>query len=240
MKTMVDDDFDLRSLADYLHLEVGQVARLVERGNIPGRRVANGWRFSRPEIHLWLEQRIGVSDIGELARLEGALERATDTAAEPFLSLAELLPLEAIQVPLAARTRSSVISSMVDVAARTNWLWDTAKMVEAVRRREEIYPTALDNGVALMHPRRPHPSILARPFIALGINECGIPFGSSRGALTDVFFLISSMTDRGHLHSLARLSRLLATPAVLDELRRAKDPQSAHAVIATREQALLG
>ena len=27
-------------------------------------------------------------------------------------------------------------------------------MTEAIRNREELYPTAMDNGVALLHPRR--------------------------------------------------------------------------------------
>ncbi len=237
---MADDDFDLDRLAVFLHIDRAHVLRLAERGKLPARRVGGEWRFSRSEIHHWLEERIGTSDATELERMEGVLERLVQTDDEQLLSLDELLPLEAVQVPLGARTRNSVITNMVDVAARTGWLWDPPKMVEAVRGREELYPTAMDNGVALMHPRRPQPSILGRPFIALGVNECGVPFGSSRGALTDIFFLICSTNDRGHLHTLARLSRVLAIPAVLDELRASRDAHSAHEVIARGERTLLG
>ena len=79
---------------------------------------------------------------------------------------------------------------MVEVAARTGWLWDPEKVVEAVRQREEMHPTALDNGVALLHPRRPLPGILGQAFVALGVSSQGIPFGGSRSAMTDIFFLI--------------------------------------------------
>ena len=65
-----------------------------------------------------------------------------------------MLPVTAIEIPLSARTRNSVITSMVDVAARTGWLWDPGKMAEAVRSREDMFPTALETGVALLHPRR--------------------------------------------------------------------------------------
>ncbi|HVA50801.1 MAG TPA: PTS sugar transporter subunit IIA [Pirellulales bacterium] len=216
------DDFDLNSLAAYLHLDAAQVARLVERGRIPGRRVSGQWRFSPSEIHHWLEQRIGLSDEHELQRVEGAMQAA---GGEPLqeLSLAEMLPPTAIQIPLAARTRNSVIDSMVDVAARTGWLWDPDQMAAAVRSREEMHPTALDNGVALLHPRRPLAAILEQAFLAFARTEAGIPFGSSRGTLTDMFFLICSTDDRGHLQTLARLSRLLSLPEFVGELRAAAD-----------------
>jgi len=37
---VADDDFDLDSLAAYLHLSTAQVARMADRGQIPGRRVS--------------------------------------------------------------------------------------------------------------------------------------------------------------------------------------------------------
>ncbi|HQU44414.1 MAG TPA: PTS sugar transporter subunit IIA, partial [Pirellulales bacterium] len=170
----------------------------------------------------WLEQRIGLSDEQELQRVEGAMQ-AAGVEPQQELSLAEMLPPTAIQVPLAARTRNSVIDSMVDVAARTGWLWDPDQMAAAVRGREEMHPTALDNGVALLHPRRPLAAILEQAYLTFARTEAGIPFGGSRGTLTDLFFLICSTDDRGHLQTLARLSRLLSLPEFVGELRAAAD-----------------
>ncbi|MBL8829798.1 MAG: PTS sugar transporter subunit IIA [Planctomycetaceae bacterium] len=237
---MSDGDFDLAGLADYLHLDLSIVSRLVERGKLPGRRVGGVWRFSRSEIHHWLENRIGESDAPELERIGGALERQVQSNEEPLLTLAQLLVPAAIEIPLTARTRNSVITSMVELAERTGWLWDPVAMAEAVRSREDMFSTALDNGVALLHPRRPMPMILAQPFLALGVNDSPIPFASSRGVMTDIFFLIQSMTDRGHLHTLARLSRLLSDPGFIDNLRHCPDPHAAHELVANREAALLG
>ncbi|HEY1603308.1 MAG TPA: PTS sugar transporter subunit IIA [Pirellulales bacterium] len=235
---MPDEDFDIESLANYLHLDAGQVAKLADRGKLPGRRVTGAWRFSAAEIHHWLEDRIGLSDAEELARVEVALDRSAATDEETSVSLAEMLPRSAIEIPLASRTRNSVISSMIEVAVRTGWLWDPDKMAEAVRSREDLYPTALENGVAMLHPRRPLASILDRPFLALGRTDRGIPFASRRGFLTDVFFLICSTDDRGHLRTLARLSRLLALPTFLPELRGAQNAIEVQQVIAAGEGAL--
>lgn len=235
---MAHDDFEIDSLAAYLHMEAGKVARLAERGQIPGRRLGGVWRFSRAEIHHWLEDRIGVSDEEELIRVESALDRAASAMSAPKVLLADMLPLEAIAIPLEARTKNSVITSMVDLAAQTGLLWDTTKMAEAVRAREELHPTALETGVALLHPRRPLPSILGQAFIALGRTDRGLPFGDSRGSLTDVFFLILSTDDRIHLWTLARLSRLIGSAEFLTALREAPHAVAAHELIAERERGL--
>ncbi len=232
---MSDDDFGIESLAAYLHIDPAQVARLAERGKLPGRRVAGQWRFSQAEIHHWLEDRMGVSSEGELEHMEGALDRIANRAGDSEISIAELMPLEAIAVPLDARTRGSVITSMVELAAQTGWLWDTTKMAEAVRAREELMPTAQENGIALLHPRRPLSGILAQPLIALGCTASGIPFGAPRGALTDLFFLILSTDDRGHLRALARLSRLLTHANTITDLRKSQSAKEAREILLSRE-----
>jgi PTS system nitrogen regulatory IIA component len=237
MAFMVDGDFSVESLAAYLHLRPEQVQRLADRGRLPGRRVGGQWRFSPAEIHRWLEDRIGVSEEAELARVEEAMQ-PTRAELEPALTASELLLPEAIQIPLAAKTRNSVIHEMCQVAARTGLLWDAEAMAAVVLAREEMHPTALDVGVALLHPRRPMPHLLAQAMLALGRCERGVPFGGSRGVLTDVFFLILSTDDRGHLRILARLSRMLSQPEFLEELRAAVDAEAALAAVRAAEARL--
>ncbi|MFV1966710.1 MAG: PTS sugar transporter subunit IIA [Pirellulaceae bacterium] len=236
--TSMHEDFDVESLATYLHLTPAQVVRLASREKLPGRKIGGQWRFSQAEIHHWLEKKIGVSDESELVQVEGVLERAENLAGAEVVLIAEWLTPEAIAVPLAARTRNSVITSMVQLAARTGMLWDEGKMADAVRAREELHPTALDNGVALLHPRRPMSSIVAEPVIALGRTYQGIPFGGRGGQLTDVFFLLCSLTDRDHLRALARLSRMIADAAFLTALRELETPAQVHDFIADAETTL--
>lgn len=231
---MADEDFDVDRLAVYLHLMPAAVLKLAERGKLPGRRVAGAWRFSAAEIHHWMEERIGLSDEEELANVEGALERHGGHADLEEISIAALLRPEAIAVPLLARTRSSVIHTMAELAAATNLLWDAEAMAAAVRAREAMHSTALDNGVALLHPRRPLANILAEAVLALGITPRAIPF-SNDGRLTDVFFLICSTSEHEHLRILARLSRVINDASFLAELRAAPDARGAYDLIAARD-----
>lgn len=230
------EDFDVERLAIHLHLRPDQIQRMAERGKLPGRRIAGQWRFSQAEMHHWWEARIGDSDTAGLAQMETVLQRY-GTEELPTISLTTMLFPEAIAIPLEARTRNSVITGMVRLAAGTGLLWDEAKMSEAVKAREDLHPTALDCGVALLHPRRPLSSILAEPLLAFGATANGIPFGGG-GSLTDLFFLICSCDERGHLRVLARLSRLVGNPLLLSALRVASTAAEVRALIQEYEQQL--
>lgn len=230
------EDFDVGHLAAFLHMTPDQVTRMVERGKLPGRRIQGEWRFSEAEIHHYMEQRIGDSNEDQLGHVEELLFR-NKLLSEPVGRIIDLCPLEAIGVPLNARTRGSVIRSMADLAANTGLLWDAPAMAEAVRQREELHPTALDCGVALLHPRRPQTSILAQSVIAVGICPAPIPF-SDQGHLTDVFFLLCSYDDRAHLKILARLSRLISVNDMLPQLRAAGSAAEVRAVLADAEDTI--
>ena len=91
------------------------------------------------------------------------------------VSIAEALHLETIRVPLRARTKGSVIDEMTQLAAQTGLLWDPKKMAEAIRSREQLQSTALDNRHGADHPRRPLASILAEPVLAVGSPPKGFP-----------------------------------------------------------------
>jgi PTS system nitrogen regulatory IIA component len=232
-----DEDFDIAALAAYLHMMPAQIARLADRGQLPGRRVGGQWRFSPPEITQWLEQRIGLSDDEALAAMESNLER-TDRAGAGEVNFAELLPLDAVAAPRPARTRTSVIDAMCRLAAATGALWDAAKMAQAVAAREDMASTALDNGVAMLHPRRPQISLLGQAVLALGVTAAGIPFGAAGGGLTDIFFLIAATNDHEHLRILARLSRITGDPALVSALRGAGDAPAARQLVLARDAAL--
>ena len=232
---MQNEDYDIDSLSKYLHIEKQKVEKLTNRGRIPGRRVDGQWRFSPQEIHHWLEQRLGVLDQDELAQVEGAMARQS-TALPEDSKISSLLSPETISIPFGGKTKTSVIQSMSELAASTGLLWDIEKMASAIREREEMQTTALESGVALLHPRRPLSSILGQPILALGVAGRGVPFGGN--SLTDVFWLICSTDETTHLKTLARLSRIISNADVLDEIRAAEDAQTAYDVVCAAEAAL--
>ena len=234
---MADGTLDVEQLAAYLHVAPQQVIKLAERGDLPGRKVSGSWRFSEAEVHTWLENRIGAGDGDQLQQVQAVVDRWSDSHSG-VIRLIDLLPVEAIEIPLAARTPKAVIRRMCELAENTGLLWDLTKMTEAVQAREELHPTALDCGVSLLHPRRPQGSILAGPLLALGVLGSALPFGNRGGYLTDVFFLICSTDDRVHLQVLAKLSRLLSSTNFLEEIHRVGGVNEARQLLERCEQEL--
>jgi PTS system nitrogen regulatory IIA component len=233
------EDLDVPRLAEYLHLTPDQVTKMAERGRLPGRRVGGQWRFSEAEIHHWLEDRIGASDSDELNKVQRVLDRAAGRSAgqEVDRPIHQLCTVDTIAIPLNARTRGSVIRSICELAAKSGLMWDAPAMAEAVRAREQMHPTALDCGVALLHPRRPQTTILADSVIAMAVCPTAIPFSDS-GHLTDIFFLICSYDDASHLRILAKLSRMIADGKMLSRIRHCKSPAEAWQCLRESEEAI--
>lgn len=233
---MPSQDFDLDELAAYLHLTPPQVEKLANRDDLPGRKVAGKWKFSKADVHHWLEHRIGVFDDSELQRVEGVLDRHGKH--EEPVRISDMLHESTIKIPITSRSPRKVITEICDVAMQAGYLWDEPKMIDAVLQRESMHSTALDNGVALLHPRRPLPAIISEGFLAMGRTYQGIPFGGSRGILTDVFFLIGSVDDPSHLRTLARLSRIINDSTVLSGIRSADHADEVLDLIRDREDAI--
>jgi len=233
---MSSEVMDLEQLAAYLHRDAREVAKLVNRGHLPGQRVGGHWRFHRVEINQWIESQMHAYTEKELT----ALENGGRHAAEPELLISAMLPEACTSVPLPARTRSSVLRELVRVAEQSWNVYDPDTVLEGVRQREALASTALGSGVAIPHPRRPLPeTVLGDHVLAFGRTASPIPFGAERGGLTDLFFLVCCRDDRTHLKTLARLSRLFLRPGFLDELRAAETGPEAWEVIAAAERDLV-
>lgn len=217
---------------DELSLQLGrdkrELEKLASRGRLPGRRVDGVWRFHPAEIRQWLEQEMRGYTTQELAAVEEFQRHGESSGRSP---LNGLLQLDTVQVPLEARTRRSVLESLLEVAGRTWQVWEPALLLAAILEREEVMSTAFENGVAIPHPRNPHPNALGASLVAYGRTLSGIPFGGPRRSLTDVFFLVLCRDSRTHLSVLARLGRLLQVPGFLDELRAAPDSASSYETI---------
>ena len=230
---MAHESFSLNDLAKQLGRDRRELEKLANRGRIPGRKVQGEWQFHSTEITHWLEQEMSSYSTSELERVEL-------TNPPPLLDadnlISSLMPEELIAVPLEARTKRSVLESLIEAAGRTWQIWEPATVLTAIQEREEAYPTAFDNGVAIPHPRNPTPDAVGEPLIAYGRTLSGIPFGAQNGTLTDIFFLVICSDASTHLSVLARLGRLMQLPDFVEQLREAPTPHDTRQVIIDAEK----
>lgn len=232
---MSHDWFSLDELAQHLGRDRREIEKLANRGRIPGRKVSGDWQFHPTEITHWLEQ-----EMREYTDKELALVEQTNRSQElnPLTPVSSLLTLETCQVPLQARTKRSVLETLIEVAGRTWQIWQPAVLLNAIQEREAVLSTAFDNGVAIPHPRNPLPEAMGQSLIAFGRTESGIPFGAPNRGLTDLFFLVLCRDSRTHLHVLARLGRLIQHPGFLDQLRATESSAAAYELIVNTEKQL--
>tara|TARA_R110002111_G_scaffold168038_1_gene233847 strand:+ start:122657 stop:123364 length:708 start_codon:yes stop_codon:yes gene_type:complete len=232
---MAHEPFSLNDLSKQLGRDRRELEKLANRGRIPGRKVKGEWQFHPTEITHWLEQEMRGYTTSELELVE---QTHSPSQLDSSSLISSLMPEELIEVPLNARTKRSVLESMIEVAGRTWQIWEPATVLSAVQQREEAYPTTFENGVAIPHPRTPIPDAVGEPVIAYGRTLSGIPFGAPDGSLTDIFFLVICTDASTHLSVLARLGRILQLPGFVDQLREASTPQQTRQVILEAEKTI--
>lgn len=225
---MSHETFTLDELARHLGRDRREIEKLVNRGRIPGRKVGGDWVFQQAEITQWLEREMREYSGPELAAVESQQQ---SVELDPDSPVGSVLSLETIEIPLQARTRRSVLESLVELAGQTWQIWEPAAVLKAVLEREEVMSTGFESGVAIPHPRNPLPDAIGQPVIAYGRTFSGIPFGAPRNVLTDVFILVLSRDSRTHLQLLARLGQMLQEPGFVEELRATDDPAETYRLI---------
>jgi nitrogen PTS system EIIA component len=234
---MESEVMDLAQLASYLQRDARELSKLANRGYLPGQKIGGEWRFATAEIHYWLETQLPAYTEAELSALETGASRGKGHT-QPLV--ASLLTEATMAVPLAAGTKASVLKELITVAEGSWQVYDPDAMLAAIRAREEMGSTALDNGVALPHPRRPLPdTVQGDALVAYGRTSRGIPFGAPGGGLSDIFFLVCCRDQTTHLRVLARLARLMLRPDFVESLRAAETAGETYQLIDAAERDLI-
>ena len=131
---------------------------------------------------------------------------------------------------LSGTTREQVLEELSGRLAADGAVPDAADLVARLIDRERLGCTGLGGGVAIPHCKLRN---LGAVVVALGTTAAPVEFGASDGIPISVVFLVASPADAPaeHLQTLARISRVLRTPGVVDGLKAASSREEAVAVL---------
>lgn len=216
--------FTLEELSKLLENAPQKLRKAIRQGKIASNRVKGELVFSLSDVILWLEDELNRANEQDVKDIEKVMARATESEEETLFE--ELLTPNLVTPLLPAKTKSSVLREMTKLAEGSGMLWDAREMEQKLKDREEQASTATKEGIAILHPQRPQPNIIAGDFLAVGKTPSGVPFGEDNGILTDVFFLLCCQTHENYLRHLSRLSRIVKTPDFLPMLRELDDSES--------------
>lgn len=148
------------------------------------------------------------------------------------MSLAALIPSEAILDGLESTSKESVLKEMVEALAAAGRVGPGAvdPMVEALLEREALGSTGIGRGIAVPHAK--HESVRGL-VAALGRSDKGIEFSALDGQpVYLVFLLLASKGSSGpHLEALARAAKLARDEHFHRFLRNARNSGELEAVL---------
>lgn len=236
---MPHEEMNEQQVAAYLHMDSREVHKLASREKIPCRKIGGKFVFYKGQVDHWVEQHMHTLCRDRLHSIEKGVSNHHGYDHEAMLVFS-LIPPGGLAAPLKAKTRDSAIRALVDLAGQAGMVYCRDELIQEIRHREELCSTAMVPGVALPHPRHPLPYDIAASFVVVGLTPSGIPFGSTDGSLTRVFFLICCKDERTHLHVLARLARMLHDPRAVEELAGADDVVELAEILLRLEEQTLG
>lgn len=227
---------DRDEAAQYLNLTPAEIEELISGRDIPFETRGDRTVFCRQDLDDWASQRILNSSGKRLDAFHAKSSRTLHGTEETDVLLPQLVRPSHVHAALSSKTKASVIRDMVTLAARTDWICDPADLTESLQAREDLCPTALPGGVALLHPRTRQPYQFEASFLALGRTVQPIHFSAPDGKPTTLFFLLCVADDSLHLRTLARLCYMAVKTDLLAQLRAAPDAAAMFDCLLAAEQ----
>lgn len=138
---------------------------------------------------------------------------------------------------LPGTTREDVLRELSARIGALGLVPDPDVLVDRLLEREKLGCTGLGNGIAIPHCKLADlPDVL----VAVATTAARIDFRAPDGIPVRVLFLVASpaFAAAAHLQALARISRLLRTPGVVEALREAHSVERIRDVLREAEAAL--
>jgi mannitol/fructose-specific phosphotransferase system IIA component (Ntr-type) len=229
----------LAEAAAYLHLPTADFEHLVKTTDVPSQRRGSRLVFLRGSLDVWASQRLLRLPPKHLEPYHQKTTRATREVFEHDALIPALLQPANIAPALASKTRKSVLRDLVALAYDSGRVGDAAELLASIEAREELCPTALPGGLALLHCRHHEEFRFDDSFLVLGRTIQPIHFGAPDGRPTRLFFLICCQDERIHLHALARLCMMGYKTDVIAQLFDAPDAAAMFDALLAAEQTVL-
>lgn len=190
-----------KELAEYLKLNEKTIIKMAQNKEIPGVKVGNQWRFHRSVIDAYLQQNIVGSSGQEMNRV---IYRQG-----PNIFISRLINPQAIELGAEIAQADAVLSRLVELAYKAKITKAPDKLLEELRRREEMLSTAVGNLIALPHPRHPGAELFLQEGIVIVRTNKALEFNAPDKKAVRLFIMICALDEAMHLKILAAVAKFL-------------------------------
>lgn len=147
------------------------------------------------------------------------------------MKIADLLQPAAVAADLAASTKAGVLIELTDLLVGVHPTLSRDQVLQVLNEREALGSTGIGAGVAIPHGKIRQ---LDAMLMCFGRHRAGVDFDSMDGSPAHLFFLLVAPEEAAgtHLKALARISKLLRSPGVNEQLLAAGDAAELFSLIA--------
>lgn len=152
------------------------------------------------------------------------------------MKISDLLNPAAIAGELQARGKNEALAELTDALRNVEGGFDRNEVLKVLQERERLGSTGIGEGVAIPHGKLRN---IDRLLVSFGRSRQGVDFDSMDGRPAHLFFMLLAPEDSVgiHLKTLARISKLLKSPAVRQRLLEAP-AENLHRIIVEEEEKL--
>jgi PTS system nitrogen regulatory IIA component len=149
-------------------------------------------------------------------------------------NLTDLLPAAQILPDLNARTKTEVLAELCAPALLAVPELSLAPLMNVLQERERLGSTGIGDGIAIPHGKL---ALLRHLLLIFGRSRPGVEFDSLDGKPAHLFFLVLAPGDSAgmHLKALARISRLLKSQTMRNQLMQAAGAEQIWEIIKAQE-----
>jgi PTS system nitrogen regulatory IIA component len=149
--------------------------------------------------------------------------------ANSVMQLSEIISSNAVLPSLKASGKRQLLQDIAQEGAKISGL-DPQRIFETLLRREKLGSTGLGQGIAIPHGKFKE---LDRVYGMFARLATPVKFDSVDDRPVDLVFLLLAPESAGadHLKALARISRLLRDPQIVEKLRGTEKAEALYAIL---------
>lgn len=198
----------VRDLIEMFGISEATVTRWVKERALPAQRVCGQLRFNRFELFEWA--------IAQQIKLENQIKLGSGLVEnrgrfQPCESLADALRAGGVHYEVPGKDQETVLREIVSRLPLPEGV-DRAFLLQLFVAREALGSTAVGDGIAIPHPRRPIVLHVAQCLVTLCFLKRPLAYRAPDGKPVSVLFSLISPTVTTHVQLLGRLSRALNDP----------------------------
>jgi nitrogen PTS system EIIA component len=231
---------NMNEAADYLHLSLNELEKLVSKRSIPFDNLRGQIVFRKIELRDWSNQGMLDSCKKTITAAHKRIDsHLFDTPDDNQAFLSQCVFPGCMIPDLAGRTRKKTLQALAKGAFDTGYATDEEEILRLLEEREELCPTGIPGGIAIPHTRIHSPYLYLENMIIIGKSDRGIPFGSSDHKMSDIFVMPCTVDDRHHLYMLSRIALLFQATNFAQLLREAHDAEEMQEALESCEKEII-